>query len=195
MAKLLKCFSTSASTVELALGAGGFSLVCGAAARLLAAAGREAAAPGFSADPFGSVAFSSAALGSGAFASVLASAFPSVALFSALAGGGFSLDGVGGLESSGLGVVCFLACVFLSWDDIIAGSTGAPTTVAWPVGARRAGGVYLLSRPVSGGKSCLRTPLYLIKGQSGNHGTGDVSRLPPTCLPRRRPARYRQQSP
>jgi hypothetical protein len=52
-----------------------------------------------------------------------------------------------------------------SWDEIMAGSTGAPLTVDWPVGARRAGGVYLLvllEVELRGGKSCcLRTPLYL----------------------------------
>lgn len=45
--------------------------------------------------------------------------------------------------------------------EMMAGSTGAPLTVAWPVGARRAGGVYLLLVAARGGKSCLRTPLYL----------------------------------
>jgi hypothetical protein len=48
-----------------------------------------------------------------------------------------------------------------SCEDMIAGSTGAPLTVACPVGARRAGGVYLLPEGARGGKSCLRTPLYL----------------------------------
>jgi hypothetical protein len=44
---------------------------------------------------------------------------------------------------------------------MMAGSTGAPLTVDCPVGARRAGGVYLLLEDARGGKSCLRTPLYL----------------------------------
>ncbi len=52
-----------------------------------------------------------------------------------------------------------------SCEDMIAGSTGAPLTVACPVGARLAGGVYLLLllfEEPSGGKSCWRrTPLYL----------------------------------
>lgn len=48
-----------------------------------------------------------------------------------------------------------------SCEDMIAGSTGAPLTVDCPVGARRAGGVYLLPEGARGGKSCLRTPLYL----------------------------------
>lgn len=48
-----------------------------------------------------------------------------------------------------------------SCEDMIAGSTGAPMTVVCPVGGRRAGGVYLLLEDESGGKSCLRTPLYL----------------------------------
>jgi hypothetical protein len=44
-----------------------------------------------------------------------------------------------------------------SCDEIMAGSTGAPLTVAFPEGALLAGGVYLSDRPVtdSGGKSCL----------------------------------------
>ena len=49
-------------------------------------------------------------------------------------------------------------------EEMMAGSTGAPLTVDCPVGARRAGGVYLLPlfEEVRGGKSCgLRTPLYL----------------------------------
>ena len=46
-------------------------------------------------------------------------------------------------------------------EDMIAGSTGAPMTVICPVGGLRAGGVYLLFEDESGGKSCLRTPLYL----------------------------------
>jgi hypothetical protein len=49
---------------------------------------------------------------------------------------------------------------------MIAGSTGAPLTVACPVGGRLAGGVYLLPEldEVKGGKSCcLRTPLYLLR--------------------------------
>lgn len=48
-------------------------------------------------------------------------------------------------------------------EEIIAGSTGAPLTVAVPVGGRLAGGVYLLLDVARGGKSCLRTPLYLKK--------------------------------
>lgn len=44
---------------------------------------------------------------------------------------------------------------------MMAGSTGAPLTVGPFVGARFAGGVYLLAEDVNGGKSCLRTPLYL----------------------------------
>jgi hypothetical protein len=48
-----------------------------------------------------------------------------------------------------------------SCEEMIAGSTGAPGTVGWPVGARRAGGVYLFAWPLErGGKSRL-TPLYL----------------------------------
>lgn len=48
------------------------------------------------------------------------------------------------------------------WALMIAGSTGAPGTVGWLVGARLAGGVYLLGCPDwRGGKSSRRTPLYL----------------------------------
>jgi hypothetical protein len=77
---------------------------------------------------------------------------------------------VGGVATSGfdgltVGVVLLFSAAGLSGrancDNIIAGSTGAPLTVDWPVGARRAGGVYLLLDDVRGGKSCLRTPLYL----------------------------------
>jgi hypothetical protein len=78
---------------------------------------------------------------------------------------------VGGVASSGLvvfaiGVVFVFSVAGLSGrancEEMIAGSTGAPLTVDWPVGARRAGGVYLLFEEVNGGKSCcLLTPLYL----------------------------------
>ena len=57
----------------------------------------------------------------------------------------------------------FLASGRASEADMMAGSTGAPATVGWLVGGRRAGGVYLFGCPVgSGGKLVLRlTPLYL----------------------------------
>ncbi len=49
-----------------------------------------------------------------------------------------------------------------SCEDMMAGSTGAPLTVACPVGGRLAGGVYLLFEELRGGNSCCRrTPLYL----------------------------------
>jgi hypothetical protein len=79
---------------------------------------------------------------------------------------------VGGVATSSLdaleaGVVLLFSAAGLSGrascEDIIAGSTGAPLTVDCPVGARRAGGVYLLFEEVRGGKSCLRTPLYLYR--------------------------------
>lgn len=64
-------------------------------------------------------------------------------------------------SSSGFGAAFSLAGA-RSCDEMIAGSTGAPLTVACPVGARRAGGVYLLDPwPVRGGKSARLTPLYL----------------------------------
>lgn len=46
----------------------------------------------------------------------------------------------------------------------MAGSTGAPGTVGCPVGARRAGGVYLLEWPddkLGNSDASRRTPLYL----------------------------------
>lgn len=76
-----------------------------------------------------------------------------------------------GASAAGFGTALFSSSSFgavfslvgaRSWDEIIAGSTGAPLTVACPVGARRAGGVYLLELwPVRGGKSARLTPLYL----------------------------------
>ena len=78
---------------------------------------------------------------------------------------------VGGVATSGFDA--FAAIVALgrspaglsgraSCEDMMAGSTGAPLTVACPVGARLAGGVYLLFDELRGGKSCWRrTPLYL----------------------------------
>lgn len=60
------------------------------------------------------------------------------------------------------------SCALLSGraicEDIMAGSTGAPGTVGWPVGARLAGGVYLFCwLGCNGGYSApfRRTPLYL----------------------------------
>ncbi len=78
--------------------------------------------------------------------------------------------GAGAGERTGAGATLFVSAVGLfgfsdraSCDEMIAGSTGAPLTVDWPVGALLAGGVYLLLEDVRGGKSCccLRTPLYL----------------------------------
>lgn len=111
---------------------------------------------------FDSAAFSSF-LPSLAFASALLSdllAAPE-ALWSALA----VAEGCGeveGLDSSVTGVEGFLDCEPLIWEEMMAGSTGAPFTVAWPVGARLAGGVYRFSFPeVSDANSPRRTPLYL----------------------------------
>lgn len=76
--------------------------------------------------------------------------------------GGVVVSALGGFVAGG---ALLLSAAGLSGrascEDMIAGSTGAPLTVDWPVGARRAGGVYLLFDDVSGGKSCRRTPLYL----------------------------------
>ena len=49
--------------------------------------------------------------------------------------------------------VDFFGGFTLSWDEMMAGSTGAPTTVAFDVGARFAGGVYLFSRPEENAES------------------------------------------
>ena len=74
---------------------------------------------------------------------------------------------VGGVATSGFnafaGTMVFAAELSgrASCADMMAGSTGAPLTVAWPVGARLAGGVYLLLDELNGGKSWRRTPLYL----------------------------------
>lgn len=75
---------------------------------------------------------------------------------------------VGGVDTSGpptFGVCSGLVVLVdvaseggrASCDEIMAGSTGAPLTVAFPEGALLAGGVYLSARPVtdSGGNSCL----------------------------------------
>lgn len=56
-------------------------------------------------------------------------------------------------------------------DDMIAGSKGAPATVGFDVTGLLAGGVYLFDCPAdNGGKSCLRTPLYLSRCQHGRFG-------------------------
>ena len=74
---------------------------------------------------------------------------------------------VGGVATSGFGALAVLAgfgrsAAGLSCEDMMAGSNGAPLTVGCPVGARLAGGVYLLLVEPKGGKSCWRrTPLYL----------------------------------
>jgi len=84
---------------------------------------------------------------------------------------------VGGVATSNLDGFALAAPLALSaaalsgrasCDDMMAGSTGAPLTVACPEGARFAGGVYLLLEfeELKGGKSCcLRTPLYLSRGK------------------------------
>ena len=50
------------------------------------------------------------------------------------------------VSSDGFGGCCFCCCKVsgrTSWEAMMAGSCGAPGTVGCPVGARRAGGVYL----------------------------------------------------
>jgi len=74
---------------------------------------------------------------------------------------------VGGVATSGFDVLVAAlgfgrSAAGLSCEDMMAGSKGAPLTVGCPVGARLAGGVYLLFAEPKGGKSCWRrTPLYL----------------------------------
>jgi len=97
-------------------------------------------------------------------ASALDSVLGSAAFVSGAVAGVAGFDGAAAdaLASSGFGVGCLLGPAPFSCADMMAGSTGAPLTVAWPVGARRAGGVYLFSRlPRDCWASCRRTPLYL----------------------------------
>jgi hypothetical protein len=153
-ANVLNETNTSRSTVEVALGTAPSFICEPEPARVVPAVGRTGA---------GSLVSSV-----GAFeASALVSAVLPLAVDSA----GLSATGVAGLSavpeffgSTVFGVGGFGVGVLFNCDEMIAGSTGAPLTVAWPVGARRAGGVYLFSRLVNGGKSCRRTPLYLERG-------------------------------
>ena len=78
--------------------------------------------------------------------------------------------GFGSSAGAAVGAFSFFADVdslglgFANDEDMMAGSTGAPGTVACPVGARMAGGVYLFAPPaVSGLISPRWTPLYLNK--------------------------------
>ena len=149
-ANVLNSFKTSRSTVEVALGAPSFAW---------GGIGLMAAADGFNWMEFWFDGLDSVALG---WESVLVSGF----VFEVLEIGGVAeasfLEAARAFASSTLAAAWPFG--FLSWDDIMAGSTGAPLTVAEPVGARRAGGVYLFSRlPGRGGKSCRLTPLYLLE--------------------------------
>ena len=92
--------------------------------------------------------------------------------------GGVVVSALGGF-AAGAGLLFSAAGLSgrASCDDMMAGSTGAPATVAWPVGARRAGGVYLLFDAARGGKSCLRTPLYLLMGSGCGIRRGSGIRL------------------
>lgn len=128
-------------------------------------AGRRPGA-GFSADLGSDELFSelSAGLTSSLLASGLApSPFgPAAAFDSLLPAAGLLTEPEGApFASSGLGVGCLFGWA-LSWDEMIAGSIGAPLTVACAAGARLAGGVYLFEFwLLRGGKSCRLTPLYL----------------------------------
>lgn len=61
--------------------------------------------------------------------------------------------GAGAGAGAGVGVGAFVgvAADLASEEEMMAGSTGAPGTVGWPVGGRFAGGVYLLGWPVARG--------------------------------------------
>ena len=89
--------------------------------------------------------------------------FSSAVALGSVAGGGVGVSVLAAF-GAGAGAALLLSAATGFCNEIMAGSTGAPLTVGCPVGARRAGGVYLLLEEVSGGKSCcLRTPLYLLK--------------------------------
>ena len=142
VAKFLKADATSLSTVAVWFGTPS-GLTWGEAVRLVLAAGVFAGF-GFNSE----VALGSVAVG-GVETSVLAGLGAGVGV---------------GADTGAAGTALLFSAVTGFCSDIMAGSTGAPLTVGCPVGARRAGGVYLLLEEVSGGKSCcLRTPLYLFK--------------------------------
>lgn len=133
-AKFLKALATSRSTVAVALGTPS-GLTCGDAVRL---AEEDVVAT--------------------AFGSGVAVKLDSVVV------GGVETSGFAGLLGAGTAFGFSVAGLSgrASCEEMMAGSTGAPVTVDCPVGARLAGGVYLLLDEVKGGKSCcLRTPLYL----------------------------------
>ncbi len=128
--------------------------------RLFAAAGRRGVAVflslAFASPALVSDALLSGALASGAFPSPLFSTgFASgvgvaVGVVPGVAGAFAAAGGAGLLESSDLAAGLEPGAA-LRTAETMAGSTGAPLTVAAPVGARRAGGVYLFSRLPSGG--------------------------------------------
>lgn len=157
LANDLNSLRTSRSTVEVALGAMPWpSFAWGDIVRLVAADGRNEA-------EFWFVVLLSTGLCCG---EALLSGLGSVGLAAGDAAGASTLGSGWGLLSSCLGTAGWFFCVF-SCDDMIAGSTGTPFTVEEAVGARFAGGVYLLSRLLGkGGKSCpcRLTPLYLSSG-------------------------------
>jgi hypothetical protein len=106
-----------------------FSLSAGEVVRPAAAAGREVVA-GFSADFVSGWPFSvSFGLVSSLLASVFPSLFASAALGSLFCAVGALVEfGRATFDSSGLGVGCLLGPP-LNWDEMIAGSTGAPFTL------------------------------------------------------------------
>lgn len=156
------------------------SLACAGTLRVDAAADDGPDAPPFS--PAFSVVFASGVLDSRAPDVGFASADLSSEAFGCpvfwVSGAGetpFLPAGVGARGCSGAGD-CFLGGALIC-DEMIAGSTGAPLTVDWAVGALFAGGVYRFSRPPAdrGGNSCRRTPLYLLRdalGERDSAGSG-----------------------
>lgn len=73
--------------------------------------------------------------------------------------------GLAGFSMAGTTVCCAAFAAAESGraivEDKMAGSIGAPWTVAWALGARLAGGVYRFAWPLERGENSLRTPLYL----------------------------------
>jgi hypothetical protein len=73
----------------------------------------------------------------------------------------FAVSGSTGFSAGGLAVRDAFAAVEpgrASCADIMAGSTGGPSALAWPLGGRRDGGTYVFGCPLVRGRY---TPLYL----------------------------------
>lgn len=130
-AKFLNEFRTSRSTVAVALGV------------LPPVAAGDRSGVDFS-DPLASADFVSGTLTSWGLTSAAFWGFSAFGFNSALDCSGRDVA----TWSVPLAAAGFFGCVVLSCDEMMAGSTGTPEAVAWPVGARIAGGVYLFPRPV-----------------------------------------------